>query len=131
VRQESCLLRWRRHRPTVPLPPFPPLQASPSIPPPPPPPSPLSSPQGYGLTYLLQLTRLRLGLHKHAKEGLLCLLESCTRREFEGVRPQGQPQGLQSGWWATQQFQLCSPIDPKDGRQTRVPLQSLPKAWPP
>ena len=44
------------------------------------------SPQGYGLTYVLMASYLRTGLHKHAKEGLLCLLESCTQREFERVR---------------------------------------------
>lgn len=30
--------------------------------------------------------RLRTGLHKHGKEGLLCLLESCTAVEYEAVR---------------------------------------------
>lgn len=43
--------------------------------------------QGYGLTYVLMFARIRLGLHKHAKEGLACLLESCTQREYERVRP--------------------------------------------
>lgn len=41
--------------------------------------------QGYGLTYVLMFARIRLGLHKHAKEGLACLLESCTQREYERV----------------------------------------------
>lgn len=41
--------------------------------------------QGYGLTYVLMFARIRLGLHKHAKEGLTCLLESCTQREYERV----------------------------------------------
>ena len=41
--------------------------------------------QGYGLTYVLMYMRLRLGLHKHAKEGLLCLLESCTADEAAKV----------------------------------------------
>ena len=34
---------------------------------------------GWGLTYLLQASRLRTGLHKHAKEGVVCLLESCAK----------------------------------------------------
>lgn len=41
--------------------------------------------QGYGLTYVLMFARIRLGLHKHAKEGLTCLLESCTQREYDRV----------------------------------------------
>eukprot|EP00887_Chlorella_sp_A99_P004784 scaffold4.g4784.t1 len=41
--------------------------------------------RGYGLTYLAMALRLRVGLHKHAKEGLLCLLESCTAEEREAV----------------------------------------------
>lgn len=45
--------------------------------------------QGYGLTYVLQLTRLRTGLHKHGKEGLLCLLESCIAGEYDKVRLPG------------------------------------------
>lgn len=32
--------------------------------------------------------RLRLGLHKHGKEGLLCLLESCTADEYDRVSGQ-------------------------------------------
>lgn len=40
---------------------------------------------GYGLTYLLQMLRLRRGLHKHAKEGMLCLLESCTAEEVKKI----------------------------------------------
>lgn len=31
------------------------------------------------------MTRLRTGLHKHGKEGLLCLLESCTGDEYDKV----------------------------------------------
>lgn len=33
--------------------------------------------------------RIRLGLHKHAKEGLTCLLESCTQQEYERVGASG------------------------------------------
>ncbi|KAL4424856.1 hypothetical protein ABPG77_011106 [Micractinium sp. CCAP 211/92] len=40
---------------------------------------------GYGLTWLLMFARLRTGLHKHGKEGLLCLLESCTGDEYDKV----------------------------------------------
>lgn len=39
------------------------------------------------------LLRLRVELHKHAREGLLCLLESCTAEEYDRVRARG----LQSG----------------------------------
>ena len=31
--------------------------------------------------------RIRFGLHKFAKEGLVCLLESCTSKEAEQVSP--------------------------------------------
>ena len=31
------------------------------------------------------MMHLRLGLHKLAKEGLLCLLESCTKEELDQV----------------------------------------------
>ena len=41
---------------------------------------------GYGLTFVLMLNRIRFGLHKFAKEGLLCLLESCTAKEVDQVR---------------------------------------------
>ena len=41
--------------------------------------------RGYGATWILMATRLRLGLHKHAKEGLACLFESCTAPELEAV----------------------------------------------
>lgn len=41
--------------------------------------------RGYGATYLAQATGLRRGLHKHAKENLLCLLESCTEAEVAAV----------------------------------------------
>ncbi|KAL4421350.1 hypothetical protein ABPG75_010641 [Micractinium tetrahymenae] len=40
---------------------------------------------GYGLTWILMFARLRTGLHKHGKEGLLCLLESCTGDEYDKV----------------------------------------------
>jgi hypothetical protein len=40
---------------------------------------------GYGLTYVVQIVGLRRGLHKHAKEGLLCLFESCTASEVKKV----------------------------------------------
>ncbi|GAB4816915.1 hypothetical protein N2152v2_003961 [Parachlorella kessleri] len=41
--------------------------------------------RGYGLTWVLMLLRIRIGLHKFAKEGLLCLLESCTQEEYRQV----------------------------------------------
>ena len=41
--------------------------------------------RGYGATYVAQATGLRRGLHKHAKEGLMCVLESCTKPEFDSV----------------------------------------------
>ena len=41
---------------------------------------------GYGLTFVLMQNRIRFGLHKFAKEGLVCLLESCTAKEAEQVR---------------------------------------------
>lgn len=40
---------------------------------------------GYGLTFVLLRARLRAGLHKFAKEGLACLLESCTAAEAQAV----------------------------------------------
>jgi hypothetical protein len=40
---------------------------------------------GYGLTFVLMQNRIRFGLHKFAKEGLVCLLESCTAKEAEQV----------------------------------------------
>ena len=40
---------------------------------------------GFGLTYVMQLLSLRRGLHKHAKEGLVCLLESCDEQEYRRV----------------------------------------------
>ena len=40
---------------------------------------------GWGLTYLLQASRLRVGLHKHAKEGVACLLESCGADDAAAV----------------------------------------------
>lgn len=40
---------------------------------------------GWGLTYVLMAARVRMGLHKHAREGLVCLLESCTLGEYEAV----------------------------------------------
>lgn len=54
--------------------------------------------------------RLRTGLHKHAKEGLLCLLESCTGEEYDKVRaapvtrtllflPPSPPQGVGDRAW--------------------------------
>lgn len=44
---------------------------------------------GYGLTFVLMANRIRFGLHKFAKEGLACLLESCTAKEVEQVGPAG------------------------------------------
>ena len=60
----------------------------------------LPAAQGYGLTYILMFTRLRLGLHKHAKEGLLCLLESCTGDEYARVGGPGWAcgGGCGGGW---------------------------------
>jgi hypothetical protein len=46
---------------------------------------------GYGATWLLMNARLRVGLHKFAKEGLLCLLESCTKDELEQARASVRP----------------------------------------
>lgn len=40
---------------------------------------------GYGLTFVLSRARARVGLHKFAKEALLCLLESCTAAEAKQV----------------------------------------------
>jgi hypothetical protein len=40
---------------------------------------------GWGLTYVLQRLRLRVGLHKFAKEGLACLVESCTADDLPAV----------------------------------------------
>ena len=40
---------------------------------------------GWGLTYVLMRQRLRLGLHKFAKEGLCCVAESCTAKEYQQV----------------------------------------------
>jgi hypothetical protein len=40
---------------------------------------------GWGLTYVLMRQRLRVGLHKFAKEGLCCVAESCTANEYQQV----------------------------------------------
>ena len=40
---------------------------------------------GQGLTYILMARGVRAGLHKFAKEGLCCVLESCTAAEAGGV----------------------------------------------
>jgi hypothetical protein len=71
--------------------------------------------QGYGLTYVLMYMHLRLGLHKHAKEGLLCLLESCTGNEAAKV-PAALPAALSPsclslaspGWQACMPVFICS-----------------------
>lgn len=44
-----------------------------------------------------QLLRLRIGLHKFAKEGLLCVLESCNKEEFDLVSGPTGPGGTASG----------------------------------
>jgi hypothetical protein len=41
--------------------------------------------RGYGATYIAQAASIRRGLHKHAKEGLCCLLESCTVDEVNAI----------------------------------------------
>jgi len=41
--------------------------------------------RGYGATFIAQAVSIRRGLHKHAKEGLLCLLESCTVDEVRAI----------------------------------------------
>ncbi|KAG7667612.1 hypothetical protein Ndes2437B_g07624 [Nannochloris sp. 'desiccata'] len=41
--------------------------------------------RGYGATFIAQAVSIRRGLHKHAKEGLLCLLESCTADEVRAI----------------------------------------------
>ena len=56
--------------------------------------TPLSKPAPLLLLGCLQLLRVRIGLHKFAKEGLLCLLESCTQEEYRQV---GGPQGGTGG----------------------------------
>lgn len=47
----------------------------------------LASPDlyGHGVTYVLMARGVRAGLHKFAKEGLCCLLESCTQLEADAV----------------------------------------------
>lgn len=40
---------------------------------------------GHGVTYVLMSRGVRKGLHKFAKEGICCLLESCTQREADAV----------------------------------------------
>lgn len=40
---------------------------------------------GFGVTYFYQKTGLRKSIHKYAKEGLMCLLESCTEIEFDKI----------------------------------------------
>lgn len=55
-------------------------------------------------TYLFQVAGLRRGLHKLAKEGLVCLLESCAaheRRLVEAAATGGRPEqlwGMLRGW---------------------------------
>jgi hypothetical protein len=41
--------------------------------------------RSFGATYIAQAASIRRGLHKHAKEGLLCLLESCTADEVSSI----------------------------------------------
>ena len=40
---------------------------------------------GFGVTYFYQKTGCRKSIHKYAKEGLACLLESCTKVEFDNI----------------------------------------------
>ena len=40
---------------------------------------------GWGLTYVLMVRGVRAGWHKFAKEGIACLLESCTAAEADAV----------------------------------------------
>ncbi len=44
-----------------------------------------SNMRGYGVTFIAQAVGIRRGLHKHAKEGVLCLLESCTADEVNSI----------------------------------------------
>jgi len=58
--------------------------------------------RGYGATFIAQAVSIRRGLHKHAKEGLLCLLESCTADEvgaiYEAQGGRGVVESKLRGW---------------------------------
>ncbi|KAI8473603.1 MAG: hypothetical protein J3K34DRAFT_410592 [Monoraphidium minutum] len=72
----------------------------------------LAGRQMYGSsTYFVQAAGLRRGLHKLAKEGLVCLMESCTseeRRAVELAATSGRPERLRlllRGWtWVSWHF---------------------------
>lgn len=60
---------------------------------------------GYGLTFVLMQNRIRFGLHKFAKEGLVCLLESCTAKEAEQVNTNTQLKGC-IAWCCVLKYQV-------------------------
>lgn len=87
---------------------------------------------GYGLTFVLMANRVRFGLHKFAKEGLVCLLESCTAKEVEQVQPQAPRAARGDLLPKPAQSAMSTTYDITTSRITLVSLKFFPSkfSWP-